>query len=218
MDGAYEIELVDFLRPYVQGKIFVDVGANIGNYTLTLAKDAMKIFSFEASPSNARILEGFINRAQLSNIELINMAVAGKSGDTISIFISPDATGNHSQFLDYGHGSETIASVSLDDFISKRNIGKVDVIKMDIEGGEFDAIRGAEQLINRDHPLLLVEFNSILADHAGWKLKDLYDYIVSFGYKAYELKKGKLIEFDPIKLQESNIAPNLIFASRTDGK
>ena len=135
MDSAYEIELVDFLRPYVKGKVFFDVGANIGNYTLTLAKDAMQIYSFEASPSNAGILEGFIDRAQLSNTELINMAVAGESGDTISIFISPDATGNHSQFLDYGNGSETITTVSLDDFISKRNIEKVDVVKMDIEGG-----------------------------------------------------------------------------------
>jgi len=217
MDGAYEIELVDFLRPYVQGKVFFDIGANVGNYTLTLAKDARKIFSFEASPSNARILEGFINRAQLSNIELINMAVKDKSGDTISIFISPDTTGNYSQFLDYGHGSETILSVALDDFIVQRDIGKVDVIKIDIEGGEFDAIRGAEKLINRDHPLLLVEFNSIIADHAGWKLQDLYDYIVSFGYKAYELKKRKIMEFDSLKLRESNIAPNLIFSPETEG-
>jgi|GEM_PF-1073781 len=218
MDGAYEAELVDFLKPYVQGKVFFDVGANVGNYTLTLAKDATKIFSFEASPSNARILESFINRTRLSNIELINVAVKDKSGNTISIFISPDATGNYSQFFDYGHGSETVTSISLDDFISKRNIDKVDVIKMDIEGGEFDAIRGAEKLINRDHPLLLVEFNSSIADYAGWKLQDLYDYIVSFGYKAYELKKRKIIEFDSSKLQESNIAPNIIFSPRTDLK
>ena len=218
MDGAYELELVDFLRPYVQGKVFFDIGANVGNYTLTLAKDATKIFSFEASPSNANILKGFIKRTQLSNIELINMAVKDKSGDTISIFISPDTTGNYSQFLDYGHGSEAVTSISLDDFIAKRNIDKVAVIKIDIEGGEFDAIRGAEKLINRDHPLLLVEFNSILADHAGWKLQDLYDYIVSFGYKAYELKKRKIIEFDFSKLQESNIAPNIIFSPRTDLK
>lgn len=218
MDGAYEIELVDFLRPYVKGKVFFDVGANVGNYSLTLAKDARKIFSFEASPSNASILEGFIHRAQLSNIELINMAVADRSGDTVPIFISPDATGNHSQFIDYGHGSETIATVSLDDFISKHHIGKVDVLKMDIEGGEFVAIRGAQKLINRDHPLLLVEFNSILADHAGWKLQDLYDDILSFGYRACEFKKRRMIVFDPLKLRESNIAPNLIFFPKTEGK
>ncbi len=146
------------------------------------------------------------------------MAVKDKSGDTISIFISPDTTGNYSQFLDYGHGSEAVTSISLDDFIAKRNIDKVAVIKIDIEGGEFDAIRGAEKLINRDHPLLLVEFNSILADHAGWKLQDLYDYIVSFGYKAYELKKRKIIEFDFFKITRIKYRTEHYFSPKTDLK
>lgn len=80
MDGAYEKQLVDFLKPYVTGKVFFDVGANVGSYTLTLAKSAARTYSFEASSSNASILRNFVNLSKLNSIELINKAVSNQSG------------------------------------------------------------------------------------------------------------------------------------------
>ena len=122
MDGAYEKQLVDFLKPHVTGKIFFDVGANVGSYTLTLAKSAARTYSFEASSSNASILRNFVDISKLNNIEVINKAVSNNSGQTVSIYSSPDTGGNNTQFHDFGKGCETVSTITLDQFVAENNI------------------------------------------------------------------------------------------------
>lgn len=211
MNGAYERELVDFLCPRVKDKVLFDVGANVGSYTLTLARSARHIYSFEASPSNAAILRKFVEHSGLSNIEVVNKAVSDVPGQTITLFTSPDTGGNNSQFYNYGKGSETATTITLDQFAADNKIGRVDVIKMDIEGGELRAFRGAERILRECHPLLLVEFNALVTAPAGWKSSELYDLIRSHGYSAYELRRGKLVRFDDSGMSASDFYANLIF-------
>jgi len=211
MDGAYEHRLVDFLCPRVKGKVLFDVGANVGSYTLSLAKSARQIYSFEASPSNCQILKGFVEHAGLANIEIVNKAIADSCGQEISLFTSPYASGAHSQFYDFGTGHETVTSMTLDQFAKDKKIGKVDVIKMDIEGSELRAFQGAEQILRASRPLLLVEFNALVATQAGWKLSELYDLLRQYGYRTCELRRRKLMPFDEARLSDPNCFANLIF-------
>jgi FkbM family methyltransferase len=211
MDGAYERGLVNFLCPRVKDKVLFDVGANVGSYTLTLAKSARRICSFEASPSNAAILRRFVEQSGLSNIEVVHKAVSDVAGQTINLFTSPDTGGNNSQFYNYGKGSETATTITLDQFAAENKISHVDVIKMDIEGGELRAFRGAERILCEWHPLLLVEFNALVTAPAGWKSSELYDLIRGHGYNAYELRKGKLVRFDDSGMSAPDFYANLIF-------
>jgi FkbM family methyltransferase len=211
MDGAYEHRLVDFLCPRVKGKVLFDVGANVGSYTLSLAKSARQIYSFEASPSNCRILGGFVGRAGLSNVEIVNKAISDSCGEEIALFTSPYASGAHSQFHDFGTGHEKVTTITLDQFAQDRKIGRVDVIKMDIEGSELRAFQGARQILRESRPLLLVEFNAPVATQAGWKLSELYELIRPYGYRACELHRRKLAPFDESRLSDPNCFANLIF-------
>jgi len=211
MEGTYEKQLVDFLKPRVAGKIFFDVGANIGSYTLTLAKSAAHIYSFEAASYNAAILRSFVELSKSNKIEIINKAVSSKSGEIISIYSSPDTGGNNTQFHDFGKGCEKVPTITLDQFAADNNIEHVDAIKIDVEGSELAAFQGAHNILSKSHPLLLIEFHAIVAKQANWELDELYDLLMSYGYKAYELKKRKLIPFVRSRLANPEFYGNLIF-------
>lgn len=211
MDGAYEKQLVDFLLPHVKNKTFFDVGANVGSYTMSLSKSAKRIYSFEASPRNAEILNNFVTISKQDNIEVVNKAVSNISGGTVTLFSSPDTGGNNTQFHDFGKGSESISTIILDRFVHEQRIDKVDVIKMDIEGSELAAFMGAHEILSKHHPVLLIEFHAIVAKQAGWEVGDLYELISKYGYKAYELSKRRLIPFDGSRLSNPDFYANLIF-------
>lgn len=211
MEGAYEKQLVDFLKPRVTGKIFFDVGANIGSYTLTLAKSAARVFSFEAAFSNAMILSNFVALSKLNSIEIINKAVSNKSGEIISIYSSPDTGGNNTQFHDFGKGCENVSTITLDQYVADNNIDHVDVIKIDIEGSELAAFQGAHNLLSKSHPVLLVEFHAVVAKQANWELVELYNLLKSYGYNVYELNRRKLIPFERSRLSDPAFYANLIF-------
>lgn len=211
MDGAYERDLVGFLHPRVKSKVLFDVGANVGSYTLTLANNANRVFSFEVSLSNFKTLREFVRQSSLGNVETIHSAVSDVSGQEISLFTSPDTGGNNSQFYNYGQGSETATTVTLDQFAADHAVERVDVIKMDIEGGELAAFRGAEGILSEWHPLLLVEFNALVATPAGWESRELYELICRYGYKAYQLRRGKLVLCEDIDMSSPDFYANLIF-------
>lgn len=211
MEGAYEKQMVDFLKPHVTGKIFFDVGANVGSYTLALSKSAARTYSFEASSVNAAILRNFVSHSKLNTIEVINNAVSNNSGGTVSIFSSPDTGGNNTQFHDFGKGCETVSTITLDQFAKENNIGQVDVIKMDIEGSELAAFQGAHDILSKSHPVLLVEFHAIVARQANWELVELYNLLMRYGYNAYELHRSGLVPFERSRLSEPEFYANLIF-------
>lgn len=211
MDGAYEKKLIDFLLPYVKDRVFFDVGTNIGSYTMSLSKAAKRIYSFEASHSNAALLNSFVELSGIGSVEVVNRAVSSISGEQFTIYLSPDTGGNNTAFYDFGKGCEIATTISLDQFVSDRGIERVDVIKMDIEGSELAAFGGAHGILSMHHPLLLVEFHSLVAKQAGWELSELYNLIVDYGYSAYELQKGKLCKFDRKRFSAPEFYANLIF-------
>lgn len=211
MDGAYERNLVDFLCSRVKDQVFFDVGANVGSYTLSLAKSARQVYSFEASSSNADILKNFVESSQLSNVEIVNKAVSNLSGEEISLFTSPDTGGNNTQFHDFGTGFETATTITLDQFARERGIKRVDVIKMDIEGAELRAFQGAQEILKESRPLLLVEFNALVAKQAGWCSSELYEFLCQYGYKTYELRRNIITKFDKTRLSAPDFYANLVF-------
>lgn len=213
MDGAYEKQLVDFLVHRVKGGTFFDVGANVGSYTMALSKSARQIYSFEASPSNAQILNKFVALSGLSNIKVINRAVSNTSGEQITIFSSPDTGGNNTRFHNFGSGGERVSTITLDQFVYEQQIDRIDVIKMDIEGSELAAFKGAHEILSKHRPMLLVEFHAIVAKQAGWEVEELYELISGYGYNAYELSRRKLIPFDRLRLPNPDFYANLIFLS-----
>jgi methyltransferase FkbM-like protein len=150
--GMYEWELHRFLRERLPGSLLVfDVGGYIGYDALVLAKNSIaQVVTFEPNPANQRLLQANIDQ----NPDLRDRIV-----------INSAAIGRHD-----GDGATTL------DLIAEK-IGMPDFIKMDIDGGEFDALAGGVTVLRERLPSLIVETHSKrLEDECGALL-------VEYGYR-----------------------------------
>lgn len=162
VNGDYEADeralFVAAIRP---GDTVLDVGAHIGLYTLAAARAAGptgRVIAFEPSSVNHALLVENVARNGYGNVEIRREAVGDRDG-TVSLFLSVDNTGDHSLIEDDTRQGESVPLVRLDSL----PIDTVAVIKMDIQGGEPAALRGAAALLARSPSVAL--FTEISDDH-----------------------------------------------------
>mgnify|MGYP003393695264 CR=1 FL=1 len=160
------------------GMTVIDIGAHIGYFTRLFSKlvgEKGKVFAFEADPINFNFLK--MNTAYLNNTVIINKAVSEQNGE-ISFYHIPDSTGCHSVIKPIRPAEKiTIPAITIDSIITEYNVAKVDVIKMDIEGGELLALAGMQNLLNKSSEMTIVtEYNSLALDKLeayGFKLSEI---------------------------------------------
>lgn len=146
---------------------FWDVGANIGHYTWLLksASPALHAVLFEAFPANAELVEKTLHRNQLPDVELIAAGASDARGygylrvDPVAGATSTLDNSNELTFEEEHFGvhssSVAIKLVTLDDQRMRRD--RVDFLKIDVEGYEAAVLRGAQQTISADQPVLFIE-------------------------------------------------------------
>jgi len=159
----YETQLI--LRQTKIGDTVVDVGANIGYYTVLLADKVGKtgkVYAFEPDKTNFEILVKNIETNNLKNVVAINAAVGSISGKKI-LYKSKNNLGDHKL---YGNGEkETVKIIKLDNYF--KDI-KVDLMKIDTQGWEPEVIDGAKELIKKNKPVIFLEYSP-----ASYKLAKL---------------------------------------------
>lgn len=150
-------ELPGTIRDYIRDTEFIDGGAYIGDSALMLLRyEPRKVFSFEFSPKNAN---GFREVMQLNGvggdrIELVPLGLA-ETRRTIRI----DDSGG-SDMNAFTPGNDEAALVSLDEYRDENasehagGDGRVGFVKLDVEGGEIDAVRGMKKTLRKDRPVL----------------------------------------------------------------
>ncbi len=163
VEGEFEPEMVSLFQLLLQPTDTVlDVGANIGCTSLLFGDLASKVYSFEPSPTTYRWLVQNVQRAKLNNVEPINLGL-GKDAGTFELTFAPNnRSGGFVSNLtsaSEGHQLETITIAKGDDFISERQVTKVDFIKIDVEGFEQSVIEGLAVTIARDQPIVVLELN-----------------------------------------------------------
>jgi FkbM family methyltransferase len=142
-----------------KGDYVFDVGGCWGDTALYFAQEIGgrgKVFTFEFIPSNLLIMEKNINlNKELKNrIEIIKNPIWEYSGEEMYyVDNGPGSTVNKEKT---NESAVKIATLSLDDFSQKNNLLRVDFIKMDIEGAELEALKGAENLIRKFRPKLAI--------------------------------------------------------------
>lgn len=143
-----------------QGDVVIDCGACWGETVLYFAHEVGqdgRVYAFEFIPANLEIFNANIKQnAHLSErIELVNHPVWDKSDE--SLFYSDNGPGSSvSASVRSNTDTQCITTMSIDDLVERRQLNKVDFIKMDIEGAEMNALRGAEKTIRRDKPTLAI--------------------------------------------------------------
>lgn len=150
-----------------RGDVILDIGANIGYYTLIMARavgETGKVYAFEPDPSNFALLKRNVEINGYNNVVILNKAVSNVSGET-RLFLSENNMGDH-RIWDAGDGrkSVTVGVIALDDYFDYKST-KVDFIKMDIQGAEPSAIKGMIQLLKNNKKIKLI------TEISQWRLK-----------------------------------------------
>lgn len=156
-----EFETEIFKKNIKEGDVVIDIGAHIGYYTLIAAKKVGVngwVYAFEPDPRNFMLLEKNVHVNNLKNVVLVNKAVTDKTGSA-KLFLSKTNTGDHRIFSNESdRQSVNISTTTLEDFFNKRS-HRVDMIKIDIQGSEMYAFKGALKLIEKNkHMVVITEF------------------------------------------------------------
>jgi len=135
------------------GDIVVDAGGGFGDTALHFAQHAAKVFCFECIPANIVILQQnlALNPDLGAKIALVQKALWSRSGEKL-VF---EENGPGSRVASGELGVE-VETETIDDFVEANSVGRVDFIKMDIEGAEPDALAGAERTIRKYRPRLAI--------------------------------------------------------------
>lgn len=196
--GEYEKVELEFLKKSIhKNSTFIDIGANIGIYSLTASKiidDYGKIISFEPYSKNYNSLVSNIELNKFKNIITERLAIANKN-EQINLYYDEKEKNLGMVSMNERENSlkEIVQSTTLDTYVIKNNIHKIDFIKIDIEGNELNALQGMKNILANQKPILLLE---ILTK------KDL-NIIISFLNK-YKYKKYYLSEYSEIVSKNEN--------------
>lgn len=184
---AYETALtLKLLKP---GEVYVDVGANIGYYTLVAAQQvgpAGKVFAYEPDPANFALLASNVELNGLSQVQIFPCALYDKAAEG-ELFLSGDNFGDHRIYPPAAGSGEArshrrISLVHGDTHLGERT-QRIDFLKIDTQGAEYFVVNGLQQLIrhNRDQLRLVLEFCPYGIRHSGADGHELVRLLDDFG-------------------------------------
>lgn len=188
---------IKFIRHFIRpGMKVIDIGANYGLYTLTMAGiigDSGKIWAFEPTKSTADCLRESILTNKFNNIKLIQSGLSDRLGKA-KLFTSPNSELNSlSRGVVPGNQHETISLMTLDHCNNKYGWRDIDFIKLDAEGEENNILKKGKKALASLSPLIMFELK-----HGNSINFPLIDRFKSMGYESYRLVPGLniLIPFD----------------------
>jgi FkbM family methyltransferase len=153
--GSYEFEKRRlFERTVRPGSVVFDLGGNVGYYALmasVLVGPAGRVFSFEPLPRNLHYLREHLRINRIGNVTVVDAAVSDRSGTARFGESASTSKGRIDP-----QGALTVRTAALDDLIRSGELPRPDLLKIDIEGGEFLALTGAEKTIAAAHPVIFL--------------------------------------------------------------
>ena len=186
---SYEPHVTDAIVTHLKsGDVFLDLGANIGYFSLlaaSIVKNDGKVISFEPNQYNRQLLYASVVENQFNNITVYPFAVS--DSQQILRLMTSGSNGWVVELSEESVNYQLVQSVILDELLQFEK--KINVIKMDIEGHEPIALRGMEQIINKHRPIIFTEFHPYAVGE-GY-LKQLTQY----NYRLFIIEEvGKILE------------------------
>lgn len=184
--GTYEkSKRVLFEQTIQRDQVVYDVGANVGYYTLlasVLVGPRGKVYAFEPLPANLVYLRKHLELNHITNVEIIEAAVAETSG-TASFDPGPNGSVGS---LSTG-GALRVRAVRLDDLLQSGQILPPHCLKIDVEGAELQVLRGARHILAH-RP------NMFIATHGNTLLEECIDFLGQLNYPCKILERDRAIE------------------------
>ena len=211
--GNYEADEKEILLRLVQpGMNVLDIGANVGWYSLLIAKRlyGCNVYAFEPIPATFSSLKANVETNGFSNIRAFNFGISDQD-EQIAFYFSPEISGAASGANILGW--DTVTKIDcrvrpLDDVWEELGV-RVDFIKCDVEGAELFAFRGGMKCITSDHPIILSEMLRKWSAKFGYHPNEIISLLEGVGYSCYAIAGSRLTRL--VRMDERTEATNFGF-------
>jgi FkbM family methyltransferase len=201
--GVHEPSTTRFIMdnlPGGEGAIYVDVGANIGWYSILLDRitdEDATVLAFEPDPLNFKLLEHNIVLNRCAKIRTFDLALSDHDGTGTLHLYSDLNRGKHSMLPIVSKATAEVTTRSLDTLLRDEMIeaDRVQLIKMDVEGYELTVLKGMRRVLEC-RPLVVSELVPAYMEKTGQVVEEYLDLMYSHGYVAHLLTGGGAEEVD----------------------
>ncbi len=208
--GYYDLAGITYLKNTLrEGDIFIDIGANIGSFSLIASKQVQstgKVYAFEPVHQTFEQLTYNYSLNHFTQTLLIQKALADKKGH-LELNVSNQSNTGMSSMLN--HDAETgqiekVPCITLDDFVEENNISTINLIKMDIEGAEYLALLGMSHILKHIRPTLMIELNEAIIQKNPAQHQKLLALMASYRYCLKGIDRdGNMCETNATNLNDS---------------
>jgi FkbM family methyltransferase len=206
--SQYRVEPMSTIQRFLTPTdVCIDVGAHAGSWTLPLSKLVSKghVYAFEALPYYSEVLKMTIRLLRRKNITVFNNAIVDNNRSVNIVW--KDNKGNrltgktHVIGLEESAESVVVEGITLDTFLERisTTVGKIRFIKMDIEGAELLALKGATKLINVHRPVFYLEIYDSYCQRYGYSAEKIFNFLGNYKYASFIIQftsNYKLISID----------------------
>ena len=200
----YERENFSFLKDHVKvGDTVLDVGAHIGLFSVIssrLCGNSGKVLSFEPARETFALLQQTIRINDLSNLIIPRQAAVSDRSGKITFYVSPIRGDNSNSLVSYKDDRELIPvevdMVSIDDLVAADHALKPSFIKIDVEGAELDALRGASYTMRTCKPAMILAIHPEPIREKGDSVEAIFHFIREHRYTAR--LQGKVVALNDI--------------------
>ncbi|MFA6923070.1 MAG: FkbM family methyltransferase [Bacteroidales bacterium] len=211
--NSFEKEELKFINELVKEETTIlDIGANIGWYSLNLSKkfNNIKIHAFEPVSKTFNYLNSNLSINNITNVKTYNFGFSDEEKN-IDIYCYPECMGNSS--LANLSGNSSVEKINckftkVDLFVKQNNL-KIDFIKCDVEGAELLVFKGAIETLKKDKPVVFTEILRKWSAKFNYHPNDILALFSNIGYNCYVIRNNNLEKFE--KVDDSTLETNYIF-------
>ncbi|MBI1257811.1 MAG: FkbM family methyltransferase [Chloroflexi bacterium] len=201
MDGRDRGEVIFFKSVIKPDDTVFDVGGNVGQISLLAAKRAPQgsVHVFEPAKDNYQRLLANIEINHFKNVTPNKNAVSNRKFDLTIYAPRTYNTGAISAYPDaaWETDAETVQAICLDDYVTERQLTRVNVMKIDVEGAEMDVLEGSQQLLRDYRPQVFMEVTASILARANQTPKQVFDFWKALNYSIYRIDdRGKLEQIE----------------------
>ena len=174
----------------------MDIGANIGFFTILMSRQCEHVYAFEPEPHNFEMLKQNVVLNEFGDVTLYKEAVGDKNG-TMPLYLCPSDPGMHRLYKSKWCNDRTdtyVYCTQLDDY----KFSKINLIKMDIEGAEFGALLGMVELLIKDHPLIIMEYHPMSIKEYGVRPDKVYEFLYKLGYRMSLIPNMEQLNYEQL--------------------
>lgn len=196
--GVYDPNLLVAVTSLLkEGDVLVDVGANMGMFSLLAAKHVGEQGRVLAVEPSSRDFERLVENVKLNNLEHIitttRCSISDKAGKVQIAIAAEERSGLNTigrEFSSKGVEKisiEDVDSQTIDQLVLSENLHRLDVLKLDVEGSEVLALKGAYLTIKTFRPAIILGSNENTLEACGSNISELANIINDINYKAYRI-------------------------------